>query len=72
MDRDLKSLFETVDQLNPHERAQLMNYLTSGFRPHAPDRQPPREWQFDLAPGVIKTAPDFDDPLPDEFWMGEA
>ena len=24
----------------------------------------------DLFPGAIKTTPDFDDPLPDDFWLG--
>lgn len=27
---------------------------------------------FGLHPGAMVMAPDFDDPLPDEFWLGES
>jgi len=35
---------------------------------------PPRTEPFKLGlhPGAMVMAPDFDDPLPDEFWLGEA
>lgn len=72
MNIDLESLYETVDQLNPQQWAELMSYLASGHRSDAPVKQTPRNpWQFDLARGAIQTTPDFDDPLPDEFWLGE-
>jgi hypothetical protein len=71
MDIDLESLYQTVDQLDPQQRAKLLTYLTSGQRDAQPQHNT-AEWQFDLAPGAIQTTPDFDDPLPDEFWLGEA
>lgn len=73
MNTDLQSLYKVVDQLSEQERAQLMNYLAGGTdRPTLDDAQPKnRGWTFDLAPGAIQTTPDFDDPLPDSFWLGE-
>lgn len=35
--------------------------------PQATPRATP---QFDLHPGAFQPAPDFDDPLPEEFWTG--
>lgn len=72
MDVDFESLYETLDQLDPQQRAKIMTYLTSGRRPDTQEKQLSGEWQFDLAHGAIQTTPDFDDPLPDEFWLGEA
>jgi hypothetical protein len=72
MDINLESLYQTVDQLGPDQRAKLIDYLTSGHRSEVPSKQASDEWQFDLARGAIQTTPDFDDPLPDEFWLGEA
>lgn len=31
-----------------------------------------REWVFNLHPGAWVMSEDFDDPLPDEFWLGES
>ena len=30
-----------------------------------------REWIFGMHPGSMVMAPDFNDPLPDEFWEGD-
>lgn len=65
MDIDLESLYETIDQLDLDQRAQLMDYLASGQRELVGDSQPKSGWQFDLARGAIETTPDFDDPLLD-------
>ncbi|MBM3980581.1 MAG: hypothetical protein FJ304_09895 [Planctomycetes bacterium] len=35
-----------------------------------PVTTPKREWVFNMNPGAVIPAPDFDDPLPDEFWLG--
>ena len=32
MDINLESLYQTVDQLGPDQRAKLIDYLTSGHR----------------------------------------
>ena len=37
-----------------------------------PCEPPKREWVLGLHPGSMVMAPDFDDPLPDEFWLGES
>jgi predicted DNA-binding antitoxin AbrB/MazE fold protein len=31
----------------------------------------PKGRKLDLMPGAFKVPDDFDDPLPDEFWLGE-
>ncbi len=67
MDIDLESLYQTVDQLPLEHRAKLLLYLMRGQRSVAQGSPQAREWQFDLARGLIQTTPDFDDPLPDRF-----
>lgn len=69
---DLKTLYDTVDQLDTEQRAKLMDYLASGYRTDESASQSSEAWQFNLARGAIQTTPDFDDPLPDEFWLGES
>lgn len=32
---------------------------------------PPKQRILGMHPGAIETTPDFDDPLPDEFWLGK-
>ena len=48
--------------------------LTAGDTPLArlvPVEKPLHPRVFDLHPDAIWTSDDFDDPLPDEFWLGE-
>ncbi len=48
--------------------------LTEGDTPLArlvPDAKSDKPRVFDLHPGAIWMSDDFDDPLPDEFWLGE-
>lgn len=38
--------------------------------PAPPPDPAKREWVYGLHPGVAVMSPDFNDPLPDEFWGG--
>ena len=37
-----------------------------------PCEPPKREWILGMHPGAMVMAPDFDEPLPEEFWLGES
>jgi antitoxin (DNA-binding transcriptional repressor) of toxin-antitoxin stability system len=62
--RDLVSLVQEGEEV----------LLVDGETPLArvvPAETPKKPRVFDLHPGAIWTSDDFDEPLPDEFWLGE-
>ena len=64
---DFEALLDTVGKLSASERKQLLDHL------QASQNEPSREtkpWKFNLFPGVFHIDESFDDPLPDEFWLG--
>jgi hypothetical protein len=64
---DLMEILEAVDRLSEEDKAQLKAYLN---RASMPVKTSPII--FNLHPGAMVMADDFDDELPDEFWFGEA
>ena len=64
----LTEIEEAADALSPEEAEQLLQHLTERLR-----RTPaqPGERIAGLHAGAIVMAPDFDAPLPDEFWLGK-
>ena len=65
---DLQTLFRTVDELTPDEKQQLIDYLQQSQPERAAE---PEVRIFDLHPGAMVMSDDFDDELPDSFWLGE-
>lgn len=63
----LTEIEAAVDALPPEEFAMLLEHLTERSRQKC---VPPRERMAGLHPGAIVMSPDFDAPLPDEFWLG--
>ncbi|MBL8165181.1 MAG: DUF2281 domain-containing protein [Anaerolineae bacterium] len=57
-------LLEAVKKLSDEQKQLLLEGL-------ATTPQQPKERILGLHPGAIWTSDDFDDPLPDEFWLGE-
>jgi hypothetical protein len=70
---DLQTLIQQVDSLPREELRQLFTHikeaLEEGVAQQNTDAPEPRI--FDLHAGKIWTSDDFDDELPDSFWLGE-
>ncbi len=62
-------LLKMVDTLSPEEKRLLQEHINNESVQSGVDLSKPRV--FDLHPGAMWTSDDFDDPLPDEFWLGE-
>ncbi|MBX3065684.1 MAG: hypothetical protein U0528_10835 [Anaerolineae bacterium] len=66
---DMVQLFKLIDQLSPEERNQLAEYLYEGKVEELQSNEPFKR-TFDLHAGVVVIHDNFDDPIPDEFWLG--
>jgi hypothetical protein len=67
-------LLKVVEKLSPEQKRILREQLEAETVDEAvSDGQAPalQERILNLHPGAIWTSEDFDDPLPDEFWLGE-
>ncbi len=66
---EFDALLEVIDNLSESEKLIIRQRLdTVGHQVHSETRKSPRI--PDLFPGIW-TSDDFDDELPDEFWLGE-
>ncbi|MBI1280878.1 MAG: DUF2281 domain-containing protein [Anaerolineaceae bacterium] len=63
-------LLKAVDSLSPEQKRLLREHIDGETEPAEVDLTKPRI--LGLHPGAIWTSDDFDDPLPDEFWLGVA
>jgi hypothetical protein len=62
---DFDQLLKAVDQLSDEQKHTLSAYLD--------DTGPQKKQRIlGLHPGAFQPGEDFNDPLPDEFWFGEA
>ena len=64
---DMSDIFQIVDALTEEEKRTLLHYLQQ--KPEPATSSQPRK--LDLHPGAITIGDDFNDDLPDEFWLGE-
>ncbi len=65
----MKSLITIVEALPPELQTRVYEYALSLQKISLPQDQP---LILDMHKGALKTAEDFDEPLPDSFWLGEA
>jgi hypothetical protein len=74
---DLQGIFETVDGLSPEEVKQLYTYILEhriqfvGENESVPTQAKPRILGLHAHLGKAWMSEDFNDELPDEFWLGE-
>ncbi len=72
---DIRELPTRLDELLEMASKGHEVLLLDGTEPRAkltPVQSPPREQRIPgLHKGVFQVSPDFDDPLPDAFWLGE-
>ncbi len=62
-------LLKVVDSLSPEQKRLLREHIDNESIQNVVDLGQPRV--FNLHPGAMWTSDDFDDPLPDEFWLGD-
>jgi len=62
-------LLKLIDQLSAEQKRIISERLESSAAENPTANLKPRI--LGLNPGAIWTSDDFDDPLPDEFWLGE-
>jgi antitoxin (DNA-binding transcriptional repressor) of toxin-antitoxin stability system len=69
---DIRELPARLDEMLARAAAGDEVVLLDGDAPRARlvPVEAPRERILGLHPGAIWTTPDFDDPLPEEFWAG--
>lgn len=58
-------LIKVIDQLSAEQKRVLLDHLTQNGEQSVKPRI------LGMHPGAIWTSDDFDDPLPDEFWLGK-
>ena len=66
----LAEIEAAAEQLPPPEVKRLVQHLTAWLE-QAPEETPARVRVAGLHRGAWEVAPDFDEPLPDEFWLGK-
>ncbi len=72
---DLEILFRSVDELTPDEVKKLYTYIIENrvkfTNPSSESTDKPRILGLHAHLGKAWMSDDFDDELPDEFWLGE-
>ncbi len=64
-------LLKVVEKLSPEQKRILREHLEAEAEKTIEGEPSARPRVLGLHPGAIWTSEDFDDPLPDEFWLGE-
>lgn len=69
-----QKIYQQIDQLLPdqlHLLAEFLDFLHFKGNKSAAPSQPSSKRKAGLNPGAFIISDDFDDPLPDSFWLGE-
>jgi hypothetical protein len=66
---DLQALFEAVDHLSEAEKQKLLDYLQNHRERSGQEVR--RPLILNMHPGAMIASDDFNDELPDSFWLGE-
>ncbi len=66
---DSSSLHKLIDQLPPSLQKQVYDFANALVNKKENTAKKPRI--LDLHKGQVWMSEDFDEPLPDEFWLGE-
>lgn len=68
---DVKDLPNRLDEMLAKAASGDEIILTDASGPRARLLPLPKPRTLGLHPGAMEAAPDFDDPLPEEFWLGK-
>lgn len=69
---DMETLYKTVDEMEPEEIADLLDYLIADksiLQPNESGHE--RVLGLHAHLGKAWMSDDFNEPLPDEFWLGD-
>ena len=64
------SLLTVVEALPPELQTKVYEYALSLQKTSLPQSQQDQSFILDMHKGSMMIAEDFDDPLPDAFWLG--
>ncbi len=62
---DFQDVLQAVDSLSEEEKQRLLRYLQQSMQPKNNERL------LNMHPGAIVIGDDFNDELPDSFWLDE-
>lgn len=65
-----EDLLKVIDQLSDEQKRIISQHLAENTV-SAAHNKPKKPRILGLHPGAFQPSDDFDDPLPDEFWLGE-
>jgi mRNA-degrading endonuclease RelE of RelBE toxin-antitoxin system len=60
-----------LQTLAPEQQKQVFDFIDFLAQRYSQSQEAPQQRVPDLNKGQIIMSDDFDDPLPDEFWLGE-
>jgi hypothetical protein len=68
---NMDELLRTLNTLSPAQKKQVIDFLQQP-QPENGSEEPARQGLIlNMHPGAMVMSPDFDDELPDEFWLGK-
>ena len=70
LNSQFEDLLKIIDQLSDEQKRIVQDHLAEHPSSVTEDK-PKKPRKLDLHPGAFQPTDDFDDPLPDEFWLGE-
>lgn len=65
---DIQDILHAIDELDPSELQRVSQHIEQRQRNTVPIES---HRTLNLHQGVIQTTDDFDDPLPDSFWLDQ-
>ncbi|MBN3960597.1 DUF2281 domain-containing protein [Nostoc sp. NMS8] len=65
-------LIAKLQTLAPEQQQEVLDFVEFLVQKYAQPQQPPQKRVLGLNQGKIWISDDFNDPLPDEFWLGES
>ncbi|MEH2424596.1 MAG: DUF2281 domain-containing protein [Nostoc sp.] len=65
-------LIAKLQTLAPEQQQQVLDFVEFLAQKYAQPQQPPQKRVLGLNQDKIWISDDFNDPLPDEFWLGES
>ena len=69
---DAEAVIEQIQNMPQEEQRKVRDFLNTNTGTNgAGESDKPKAPIAGLHPGAMEMSPDFDEPLPDEFWLGK-
>lgn len=66
-----KVVIEQIEKLSPTERERILAYLHGNDIKEKSENAKAQAPVAGLHPGAMEMTPEFDEPLPENFWLGK-